>query len=62
MTLPVITLMSGIQTEIDPDICFTLDSTDLGVLDTDILAGTEDTQFSTDPVVDDQSRSFTPVG
>lgn len=45
MTLPVITLMSGIQTEIDPDICFTLDSTDLGVLDTDILAGTEDTQF-----------------
>jgi hypothetical protein len=45
MTLPVITLLSGVQTEIDPDICFTLDSTDLGVLDTDILAGTEDTLF-----------------
>lgn len=45
MTLPAITLMSGVQTEIDPDICFTLDSSELGVLDTDILAGTEDTEF-----------------
>jgi len=43
MSLPVITLESGIQTQIDPDICFTLDSTDLGVLNTDILGGTEDT-------------------
>ncbi len=45
MSTPTITLLSGIQTEIDPDICFTLDSTDLGVLDTDILAGSEDTEF-----------------
>jgi hypothetical protein len=45
MSLPEISLMSGIQTQIDPDICFTLDSADLGLLDTDILAGTEDTLF-----------------
>lgn len=46
MTLPAIRLLSGIQTEIDPDTSFTLDSADLGVLDTDILGGTEDTEIS----------------
>lgn len=45
MTLPAIRVLSGIQTLIDPDICFTLDSADLGVLDTDILGGTEDTEI-----------------
>lgn len=45
MSLPQIRLYSGIQTPIDPDICFTLDSTDLGVLDTDILGGTVDTEI-----------------
>ena len=45
MTLPVITLLSGVQTEIDPAICFMLDSTELGVLNTDILGGSEDTLF-----------------
>jgi hypothetical protein len=45
MSTPTITLMSGIQTPLDPSTVFMLDSTDLGVLDTDILDGTVDTEF-----------------
>jgi hypothetical protein len=45
MTTPTIVLMSGIQTPLDPATVFMLDSTDFGVLDTDILGGTIDTEF-----------------
>lgn len=45
MSLPEITLLSGIQTPLNPDVSFTLDSADFGVLDTDVLIGSVDTEI-----------------
>lgn len=45
MSTPAIKLMSGIQTPIDSNLLFILDSSVSGILNTNILAGTVDSEF-----------------
>ena len=45
MSTPTIKLMSGIPVPVDSSTAFMLDSTDLGVLDADTLAGDVDSEF-----------------